>query len=244
MCGDIGAAANLIRNILLLSPDVHYPFDHSRLDRILNQYPDHLAIDKQQWIFIEAKFRFFQHIYNVDLSFDLNWEHYQNTVKNADKPGVFINHSFVYDLDNFFVFLKNMPTLIVMPITDFGLEWQVRAYCEKKGVDIMHNFTFADNVAEQKEQFIQQHGHEAWCIENIQNMKHIIKERRDSVVKSVDQDAILPLEWLIQGDDAQTLHKLTQRFDIDLDAQDAVTVLQTWRSRHWPLEETMNWKYA
>ena len=245
VAGDIGAAANLIRNIMLLSDDVHWPYQRSRLDTILNQYPERLTTDKLEWIFIEVKLRFFQAQYNIDPSHDLNWAEFETNVVNYDKPAVFINHSFVWELDNFQTFAKHMPTIIVMPTTDLGLEWQIRAYCEKKGVDIMHNFTFPDRIEEQKAQYINQHGVEAWHRENIANMKTIIRDRRDHILNTVDPTMILPLEWALTGmDDRRIVDQLSKRFNITIDFAQASQVLNTWRSRHWALADTYNWKYA
>jgi hypothetical protein len=132
-----------------------------------------------------------------------------------------------------------------MPTTDLGLEWQIRAYCEKKGVDIMHNFTFPDRIEEQKAAYIDQHGAEAWHRENIANMKTIIRDRRDHVLNTVDPTMILPLEWALTGqDDCQIVDRLRKQFEIDIDFDQAARVLHTWRSRHWALADTYNWKYA
>jgi hypothetical protein len=158
---------------------------------------------------------------------------------------VFINHSFVWELDNFFTFASHMPSVIVMPTTDLGLEWQVRAYCEKKGVDIMHNFTFPDRIEEQKTAYINQHGVEAWHKENISNMKMVIRDRRNHILDTVDPAMILPLEWALSGNnDRQLVDRLSEQFNITIDFDQATQVLGTWRSRHWDLTDTYNWKYA
>jgi hypothetical protein len=245
VAGDIGAAANLVRNIMLLSDDVDWPLTTPRLDTILKQYPEHLTTNKLEWIFIEVRLRFFNSYYGIDPSHDLNWNNYEKFIKPTTKPAIFITHSFVWELDNFFTFAEHLPSIIVMPTTDLGLEWQVRAYCEKKGVDIMHNFTFPDNIEEQKAQYISEHGLEAWHTENISNMKMIIRDRRDHILKTVDPTTVLPLEWLISGmDDIRVVDTLRKRFNISIDFGQASQVLNTWRSRHWPLSETYDWKYA
>jgi hypothetical protein len=244
VAGDIGAAANLVRNIMLLSEDVDWPLGTPRLETILKQYPDRLAHNKAEWIYIEVGLRFFQQFYGVDPSHDLDWSNYNRLVKTTDKPAVFINHSFVWELDNFFTFAEHLPSLIVMPTTDLGLEWQVRAYCEKKGVEIMHNFTFPDRIEEQKAEYINKHGAEAWYKENIANMKMVIKERRDHIVKTVDNNMILPLEWLLMPHDLPAINKIREYFDLDIDVNQAALVLNTWRKLHWPVEQTMDWKYV
>ena len=245
VAGDIGAAANLIRNIMLLSEDVDWPLSTPRLETILKQYPIDLAQDKAKWIFIEVRLRFFERFYGIDPSQDLNWNEYEKKIISKNKPAVFINHSFVWELDNFLTFAQHMPSLIVMPTSDLGLEWQVRAYCEKKGVDIMHNFTFLDRIEEQKVQYVNDHGVEAWHKENIANMKMIIQHRRNHVLGTVDSNTVLPLEWILDSDhDCQLVDRLSQHFNIKIDLDQALTVLNTYRSRHWPLEETYNWKYA
>lgn len=230
---------------MLLSEDVHWPLKQPRLETILKQYPEELTLDKSQWIFIEVKLRFFKPVYGVDPSHDLNWEDYKTNLITKEKPAIFITHSFVWELDNFLKFADNLPSIIVMPTTDLGLEWQVRAYCEKKGVEIMHNFTFPDNIEEQKAEFIKTNGLEAWHKENIANMKMIIRERRDHVINTVDPTIILPLEWALSGlDDRRIVDQLSKQFNINIDFAQASQVLNTWRSRHWPLSETYNWKYA
>jgi hypothetical protein len=244
VAGDIGAAANLVRNVMLLSEDVDWPLVQPRLETILNQYPTTLALDKSEWIFIEVQLRFFFAYYKIDLSHELDWNNYEKNVVTTDNPVVFINHSFVWELDNFFTFAKHMPSIIVMPTTDLGLEWQVRAYCEKKGVEIMHNFTFPDRIEEQKAEYISKHGLEAWYKENIANMKMVIKDRRDHIVKTVDPKMILPLEWLIGDNNHMTVDRIRERFNISIDLDQASQVLNTWRSLHWPLEQTLDWKYA
>lgn len=244
VAGDIGAASNLVRNVALLSDDVDWPLTTPRLETVLNQYPATLAQDKAEWIYIEVKLRFFERYYGVDPSHDLNWNNYKQQVKPTSKPAVFVNHSFVWELENFFTFAKHMPSIIVMPLTDLGLEWQIRAYCEKKGVEIMHNFTFPDRIEEQKANYIREHGVDAWHQENIANMKMIIKDRRDHIVNTVDPEMILPLEWLTNGADPLTVERIQKRFDIDINFEQASQVLNTWRSRHWPVEQTYDWKYA
>ena len=245
VAGDIGAAANLIRNIMLLSDDIHWPLEQPRLATILNQYPERLTVNKLEWIFIEVKLRFFERYYGIDPSHDLNWVNYKKNLIATEQPAVFINHSFVWELDNFLTFAEHLPSIIVMPTTDLGLEWQVRAYCEKKGVDIMHNFTFPDRIEEQKAEYIAKHGTEAWHKENIANMKMIIRERRDHIMNTVDLDTIIPLEWALSGrDDQLIVDKLSHHFNININFAQASTVLTTYRSRHWPLEDTHNWKYA
>lgn len=229
---------------MLLSKDVDWPLATPRLETVLTQYPSTLAQDKAEWIYIEVQLRFFERYYGIDPSHDLNWTNYKKLVKPTDKPAVFINHSFVWELDSFFTFAEQLPSLIVMPITDLGLEWQVRAYCEKKGVEIMHNFTFLDNIEEQKAEYITRHGVESWHCENIANMKMVIKDRRDHIVKTVNKDIILPLEWLIGTDDLPVINKIKEYFNIDIDVTQATQVLNTWRKLHWPVGQTLDWKYA
>lgn len=243
VAGDIGAAANLVRNIMLLSKDVDWPLNSFRLETVLNQYPERLKTNMLEWIYIEVGLRFFQKYYGVDLSHDLNWDDYEKKVVETQLPAVFINHSFVWEFNNFLTFADHMPSLIVMPTTDFGLEWQIRAYCEKKGVDIMHNFTFPDRVEEQRTEYISKHGKEAWNQENITNMRSVIKERRDRIVDT-HKHMILPLEWLIGPEDLPAINTIREYFDINVDVKEAAQVLNTWRSCHWPVEQTLEWKYA
>ena len=106
VCGDIGAASNTVRNIMLLSNDVYWPFTDSRLGKILNQYPERLTTNRQEWVLLEGKTGQYEKYYGVDISLELNWENYEKNIRLTDKPAVFINHSFAYDLDNFYLFLS------------------------------------------------------------------------------------------------------------------------------------------
>jgi hypothetical protein len=45
-------------------------------------------------------------------------------------------------------------------------------------------------------------------------------------------------------DDIRVVDTLRKRFNISIDFGQASQVLNTWRSRHWPLSETYDWKYA
>ena len=244
VAGDIGAAANLVRNIMLLSADVDWPLTTSRFDTILNQYPTDLKTKLTDWIPIEERLRFSEKLYGVDISQDLDWVNYQRNIVAKNKPAVLINHSFVWQLDNFFIFASHMPSAVVMPTTDLGLAWQIRAYCEKKGVEIMHNFTFSDCIQEQTVAYIAQHGLESWYKENITNMKMIIKDRRDRAIAQIEPNLVIPLEWLIDHDNYMIIEWLKERFGIGIDFDQASQVLGAWRNLHWPTEQTQDWKYA
>jgi hypothetical protein len=75
-------------------------------------------------------------------------------------------------------------------------------------------------------------------------MKMVIKDRRDHIVKTVDNNMIIPLEWLIGPYELPAINKIREYFNIDIDVGQATQVLTTWKSLHWPVEQTYDWKYA
>ena len=48
---DLGAAGNLVKNLIMLSPEIHWPFQKDRYQTILNQYSTTVNFDN--WLSIE-----------------------------------------------------------------------------------------------------------------------------------------------------------------------------------------------
>jgi hypothetical protein len=232
---DLGAAGNLVRNLLMLSDQIDWPLPSNRFDTILSQYPH--DIDLSQWLAIEYKLRFWQRYYNADLSNNLDFQAFQQR-KRMPNPVVYLNHSAFYQLDQVEKFRTEVNILYVAPATQFGIDWQVRSYCEKKTVEKLHNFTFNSEVEQQQKQFCAEHGHDAYYRLNVSNFKDIIGQRQKEF-----GTPDLTLEMLLSGPTTQIIEILLQHVGISIDSQQAKEVISQWRRCHWPLAETNNWKY-
>lgn len=232
---DLGAAGNLIRNLTLLSEQVDWPLTADRVATIFNQYnPDN---NLNQWLPTEYRLRFWNKYYNVDISDDIDLLKFSQR-RIAAKPVVYLNHSAFYQSDRYQQ-LKNMvKTLYVAPVTDFGLKWQIRSYCEKKTVEQLHNFTFDTDVEAQRNNYCRIHGVDTYYRLNIKNFTEIVNSRQ---TKFGSPD--LPLESLLFGDTAQVVDILLKKLDISVDKELANQILIKWQQCHWPLEQTTNWKY-
>ena len=134
VCADLGVAGNLVRNICLMSPDVDWPFENNKLDGLIKQYPEYLSHEKFRWLDVEYQNRFWQKEYGVDISNSVpeNFLEYYQKYKNV----VWLNHSVFYNDNDLLKLLKLENPLFLYTDTVQGLEWQVRAYSEKKTVEL------------------------------------------------------------------------------------------------------------
>lgn len=232
---DLGAAGNLVRNLILLSEQVDWPLVTDRVAAISNQYNPNKNLN--QWLFTEYRLRFWDKYYNVDISNDIDLLKFSQR-RIAAKPVVYLNHSAFYQF-NEYKLLKNMvKTLYVAPVTDFGLKWQIRSYCEKKTVEQLHNFAFEADVDNQRNNYCRIHGIDAYHRLNIINFIEIVNSRQKEF-GSPD----LSLESLLFGDVEKIVDLLLEKLDVTVDKELAAQILIKWQQCHWPLEQTTNWKY-
>jgi hypothetical protein len=232
---DLGAAGNLVKNILLLSEEIHWPMPADRYDTIIAQYPTTLKFS--DWLETEYQLRFWNKYYGVDISDDINIDKF-NQRHRCDKSVVYLNHSAFYQKNELNSIEKDIEILYVAPVTEFGLLWQIRSYCEKKTVEKLHNFTFDSDVVQQKQIYCKEHGEESYYRLNVQNFKAIVNQRQKEFRKPD-----ITLEQLLSSSVEDTVFILSKKFNIAIDVNKADTVVQLWRNLHWPLEQTKNWKY-
>lgn len=237
---DLGAASNLVRNILLLSNKTDWPLLTSRSDTISNQY---LSSNFHNWLSVEYKLRFWNIHYGIDLSNNLNWQQYSNTNLLRSESIVFINHSAVWQHEEYKKFKNNLKILYVAPETEFGVKWQVRSYVEKKTPALLHNFSFNNDVDFQKNTFIKNNGIENYFRLNICNMFNIIKQRQQEFKCALDNELFLPLETIINGSPKIVVDFLKKIVSDDLDEEQAINTIESWRNLHWQVNETHRWKY-
>ena len=235
---DLGAAGNLVKNIILLG-NVDWPLPVNPYDRLTKQYsPD---ITFQNWLKTEQQLQFWKKYYGIDLSNYLDYEQYVKCGP-AKKPIVWLNHSAFWQLDEFDKFCSECDTIYVFPKTPFGLEWQVRSYCEKKTVEKMHNFSFANK--QEYNEYMQTHTLDQYYENNILNMKEIIDHRQKNFSKHLNLDTIkIALEDLIFGNSLTIISQLN-KINLEIDLTQAAQLITAWRNLHWPVEDTQNWAYT
>lgn len=230
--GDLGAGANFVKNMLLLSPDVDFP--HSpRLEFIkAAAYPNSLKNDSTHWITHEYKLRKWQFWYGVDIAdnySDINTPQVQQVTQT--RKIVFLCHdpAIVRQIK------KQYPKIVVVSLhaaTENGVAWQLSQFISKLGIDRMHNFSFESNVDSQKQAYIQQHGLEQYQKFNALNAFEIMRDRKDNFNHA---DYIT-----IRIEDLQTdtwIPNLIGKLGISIDLSDAFDLAKTWRKLNPPFKQ-------
>lgn len=238
--GDLGAGTNIIRNLLLLG-NYSWPLQTEKFEKILLQYPDNIEL--KDWLQQEYILRFWSKHYGVDLSDTLDYDRYCNQFVKLALPVIFINHSAFYQQQEFDEFVKEFDVLFVAPTTELGLEWQIRSYCEKKTVELLHDFSFDNDRESQIQQFKKSNGEEAYYNLNIANMKEIISQRQTDFGKQLPLSDQISLESLLYDSPDAIVNTLNVKFHQNLPMDKVSLLLSKWRNLHWPIEQTTNWKY-
>ena len=227
--GDLGAGANLIKNTLFLSPDVDFPMPvDERLNYIKNNiYPSLLKNNLSEWITYEYKLRTWQQWYNVDVSdYFSDISTAKVIVKSQNYKIVFITHW--PDIANK---LKTKYPGIKLVITSSNnkeqLQWQVDTYISKIGIDNLQNFSFPTDIEKNKQQYIDQHGIDAYHKFNILNMTEIL-ERRIIEYKN------LPGHHISVGDlgSGNWIVALQNYLNITLNIESCQDLIETWKKLH------------
>lgn len=241
----IGAAGNLVKNLITLSHKTFWPTSQNRLQMMREQYPIQLHRDKKNWVDIET--RLHHTIKNPFLiEFDTDRD-----IKN-DKPSVFLNHSLFWQRpDEFLTTLNQFNFVFVIPRTRFGLEWQCRSAFEKvlrPKKDHFYDFCFeGTNKQHLISNYINTHGYPAYEALNVANMREIFLAQQKQVTASVTDDnsaTIISLEDLLLSPASIIIENLNDKLHLELDIVEVDQILKSWRSLHWPLEDTFNWIYG
>ncbi len=239
---DLGAAKNIIKNILLLSPDVYFPFDITDrlrflLEKIYNPRPLDTWFDAEYRLknYPDFGIKFVQGDVNVDDIINLPESMRIQLIKT----------NFALDLYNRdqvdrVIHLPWVRFVCVYPGTDLGVRWQVRAYVSKKSENSMHNFTYEDpkDIERHKKQW----GHDSWSKVNLYNFYQAVLAHRTKLQQcawpSIELEQILyPDRW------EDLIESLMQHFAIPLDRDQCLRLLQAWSDLHWPLTETRQWHH-
>lgn len=241
--GDLGAGKNILKNIVMLSPDVYFP------------------------VSADNRLKFFQDRIYVKNSLD-NWFGYEYATKDYEKHGIkmilgdadvdsivtlsqltqqlLTKQNYVLDLFNKqrvheVVELPHTRFAMVYPLTDHGIRWQVRAYTTKKKPLLLHNFTYPDpNLIEQHKQTF---GELSWTKVNIYNFYQNVLEH----IQYLKQQPwpMVPMEWLLKPEQwPQVVEFLQQTFGVKIDMDQALKLIQSWTDLHWPVDQTDDWEHV
>lgn len=243
----MGASANLIKNLLLLSDNIYFPFE-DRLSSILNQYPSEFLTNKYNWTNKERELN--QLVFGTHFLMSLTHDPHQIELNKLTQPVAFVNHSLFWEIPTKFKqMVSKFKFIVIMPSTNHGLEWQVRSAFEKVYLpnNSEYDFCFSPETRQDAiKKYIQQHGKEQYDQFNVFNMRLIFKQQQESIRELCEQYNIdiFNLEDLIVGDIAQVGQRLEQIVNINLDISSVTKVIETWRSLHWEYNDTLNWTHS
>lgn len=239
---DLGAAKNIIKNILLLSPKVYFPFQtHDRLEFMLTEIYNARPLDS--WFDAEYRLKNYPRFGIKFVQGDANVDdiiHLPEAMRIQLAETNFALDLYDRDRADRVIDLPWVKFLCVYPRTDLGVRWQVRSYVSKKSETAMHNFTYQDpeNIERHKKQW----GSESWAKVNIYNFYQAILAYRAKLQQYAWPS--LELEQLLYPDRWEDLiDSLMQYFGIPLDRDKSLRLLQAWSDLHWPLMETQQWQH-
>jgi len=227
--GDLGSGVNMVKNVLLLSPEVDFPIaPNSRLEYIKNLvYPDQLKDNLKNWIKFEYKLRNWKSLYQIDIAdFYADIDTPKVIEISQHSRIVFITHwpDIALQLKNKY---SNIKLIALYPKTDKDLQWQINTYIEKLGIERLQNFSFNDNIDQQKNNYISQYGIEEYYKFNVLNMFEIMQERADSYKNlPAYQIAISDLQ------NAEWIDGLSEYLNINLNLDQAHSLINTWKDFH------------
>lgn len=239
---DLGAAKNIIKNMLLLSPDVYFPVKtNDRLGFMLKNIYNPRPLDT--WFDAEYRLKNYP---EFGIDFVLGDADVGKIIELPQKMRTLLTHKhFALDLYNREQVDKvvNLPWvrfLCVYPCTDLGLRWQIRAYVSKKNERNMHNFTYEDPAY--IDRHIENWGMESWIKVNTYNFYQAVLEYKNKLEKhdwpSIHLEQILyPDQW------HDLINFITEHFAIELDPDQCVALLQAWSNLHWSLAATSQWQH-
>jgi hypothetical protein len=252
---DLGAAKNFVKNTLLLDPMVDIPImaELSTVANRLKWLQDNIytpGLDIGNWLDHEYLLRTYQFFYGFDFTitpytgqdFDLILNDRAKQLLENNKKIVFA----VHDIESVqHLIKKGVQVTMIAPQTQLGIQWQIRAYCEKLGAEKMHNFTFAESVEQQKQQYIQQHGQDEWVRLNLTNMRHMLTDRSKEWQQWAQEKniPILALEQVLTPT-PDWLDQLNKKFDINVQYKEFDSLYKSWIGLHWPMDQTLNWKHG
>jgi hypothetical protein len=230
--GDLGSGVNMVKNVLLLSPQVDFPkISKSRVEYIKNLvYPAQLKNNLKKWTKFEYKLRNWKTRYQVDIA-DFYADINTVNVITASQHSyvVFITHwpDIAMQLKTKY---PNIQLVSLYAATDEELHWQINTYIEKVGIENLQNFSFLNDIDKQKIKYIDQHGINEYYKFNVINMFDVMKGRLPSY-------NLLPAHQISIGElhTFKWLDQLHDFLNIELDLDQARSLVKTWQDFHQPI---------
>jgi hypothetical protein len=247
--GDSGSAVNFIRNIITLSPTVHWPHDwEPRLPFLLDTaYPTQLSHNLSKWMGYEYQLRTWKRNYDVDVSNsidgDINNEKLTSILES--KQVAFVVH-WLNDAAKIINSTENIKVVVVAPKTKFGLFWQIRAFVEKCGIDYVPNYTFTGHdIDHAKKEYIAAHGLDQYHRENTLNMYEIIGQRCHHYRNfGAAHGIVIDLEDLFaEKTFLSVINKIKEYLKLDISVDQASVLRSAWWNLHWDIETTKDFPW-
>ena len=246
---EVGACKNIVKNMLLLNQQCHFP------DSTVSTIED-----RAQWLI--------NNVYPLDMTDE--WFAYEFRTKDYEQYGMsfdsdggditapgMINLSsklsnllqeknYVCDVHHLhtaqqLLDVPHVHMISVVPQTDLGLHWQVRAIVTKNSDKGIWNCLVPDNsiVDMVQEKF----GMDHWNTANLICFREQIYDNLHwSVINGVPT---LPLEWVIDPDKWNNmLDWLENQYNLTLPHDQCKLVLNQWYKHHWHIDDTYNWPHA
>lgn len=244
LVGDLGVGTNFVKNICFTDLSYTAPFNLRYLESI---YKSNIADLSKFWLVREYNTRKWQTKWQCDLSDNINLDTVEKFL--TIPKTIFINHSSFYSTCDREMLLKlsNLAHVVLLiPNSLQGLQWQVRAYVTKKGIENLHDFTFLEEKEKHKKAFIELHGKDAYNKINVLNMFEICQKRLDDMKQFFELNglSILYTEDLYKNCFDNFVQNLQLLAPINLNIDKAQLLYENWLSMHWPFEETNNWEYT
>lgn len=251
---DLGATNNFVKNLMLLSPDVHMMnnvSDYNRFNYFEKEiYPEYLKTKLTSWFNHEYKLRKYRTEYGFDFTEDLYRGQPMDEILNDRAKNILQDKKIIFTVHDFEIIKKiktthpTMKILYICPNTVIGTMWQIRAYSEKRGYETLHNFMFNENVEENKKEYILKFGLDAYIKENLINMTEIIDSRQQQWKQwALSNDVeLVDLEDVLLNN-IQYIRHISKQFELNINVDQATSLFTLWQNLHWPFKDTLDWHY-
>lgn len=251
---DLGAAKNFVKNLMLLSPDAHVMNNVSDCNRLhyfaKEIYPACLGTKLTSWFDHEYKLRKYRTEYGFDFTEDSYWGQPMDEILSDRAKNILQDKKIIFTVHDFEIIKKIKTThptikvLYICPNTVLGTMWQIRAYSEKRGYETQHNFTFSENVEENKKEYIANFGIDAYIKENLTNMTEIIDSRQQQWKQwaMCNDVELVDLEDVLLNN-IQYIQNINKKFGLNINVDQATSLFILWQNLHWPLTDTLDWRY-
>jgi hypothetical protein len=241
--GDLGAAKNILKNIVLLSPQVHFPVNApDRLEYFQNRIYVQQSIN--DWFRYEYHLKDYEKfgmpliLGDVDVDSILQLPPAVQTLLATKNYALDL---FNKERANQVVELPWCRFLMIYPQTEQALRWQVRAYTTKKKPEQLHNFTYCDQSLIDQHQV--QYGMQSWIKVNTYNFYCNVRDYAQQL-KTQSWPSV-PLEWILYSKHwDQLIDFLITHFEVEIDHARALQLLQCWTNLHWPVDTTDLWEHV